>query len=143
MRSIITIYFILLLQLSGCSSEEPHFEKASLIGQWNCYETGNKNGFGKGIYAVTLYYEHGITFLSDQTFAPRYNWGLIDPANPNEWVQSGAVGKYTVIDHNTIMLHFDSGTNLEVKIIKVTSDELWFSHSYFTNETEYHFKKEL
>ena len=109
-----------------------------LMGHWNSYETGTEaGGFTKGITtSLTIAYEGGIAFESDGTFKVRRH-------DNNGWTESPRVGTFTMKD-KTITLYFE-GTKDELKIdlhiVKLDENYLWFKHSYFRPETEYHLAK--
>jgi hypothetical protein len=135
---------LILVLIISCKREDPAPIDSLLIGKWNGYEAGNETGFAPVFYSLTLLYEHGITFLPDKTFNPRYR---LDAMNVDGlWEERRAGGHYTVINNKRIALTFDlndpgSTGYLEVEIIKLDDKYLWFKHSYFGYEKEYHLKR--
>jgi hypothetical protein len=137
-----TVGLSILLSLSaGCSwnnvDQVTNSDAATLIvGRWNSYEMGTEaGGFTKGIStSLTIAYESGITFLSDGTFKNRHHYD-------NNWTESPSVGSFTMKDKTITLLYF-AGTKDELKIdlhlLKLDENYLWFKHNYFGPEFEYH-----
>jgi hypothetical protein len=132
----ILMLIVISITIVACKSDDLNDLEtvASLVrGQWNMYETGVPGEeFTPGILNnLTLVYESGIVFSPDGKFGSRYYYEGV-------WTENLNIGDYIVKDDRTIVLTYNPGTmdesKLELQIIKINKDHLWFQHRYWVNE---------
>ncbi len=148
MKLKIPVIILFLMHMLSCQ-EEPGSKHNSLVGEWNSYESGtNQLGFTKQITnALLASYESGVSFYADGTFGPRYfvresgSRHIIAIEESGTWSSGSVSGNYELKD-NTITLTFSPGTPDESKrylhLVKLDERHLWFRHSFFGEEIEYH-----
>jgi hypothetical protein len=145
MNLISKIWFVLcILSLCiSCSEEKVNDNNpVTLTGQWDSYETGTEQGgFVKGVTtSLTIGYESGLSFFSNGTFKlRRYN------SQNGLWTETDdAIGTF-VLQAKTISLTYSPGTrdelHLDLHVVKLEKNYLWFTHNYFGKEVEYHLKR--
>jgi len=140
MTSILKKGFVLVLVTSvfiGCENETIS-PNDLLVGHWNSYEEGTvQTGFTQIIStSLTIGYESGLTFLNDGTFRLRHHFN-------NEWSedQQGSIGNFDFKKKVISLTYFPGTTDeykLELKLVRLDENHLWFRHSLFGEEREYH-----
>lgn len=135
-----TVLVCSVLLLYSCKKEEEMDAIHSLLpGNWDGYETIDGGELSSGVGYLTFFYDNGITFYEDGTFAPRYKW---DDLNQGE-----KKGTYTIINNQKIVLQkyhendISGAQSLEVHIVKLNEKHLWFRHSNLGREREFHLER--
>jgi len=149
MKSLIEGSVLLLFTaciVISCTDDNASITRDSgklLLGHWNDYENGTEQtGFTPGITSgITLVYESGISFSSEGTFNARYY-----DFTTGTWTEhDGSVGTYKFWNNRTIKLLFMAGTidehELNIQVVKLDEEHLWFKHDYFGHWEEFHLER--
>ncbi|MDO1451863.1 lipocalin family protein [Rhodocytophaga aerolata] len=139
--SLLILSFTCLLL--ACKKEDTVSPKDLISGPWNSYEVGTpQTGFTPGfIMGLTIAYESGITFSADGTFTARY-------VNTQDgiWMPDGPpLGTYLIQENGNILLTYfpktKDETTLELQVVKLDKQHLWFKRQLFGVESECHLER--
>ncbi len=121
--------------MGACKKDKVISESNTIVGTWNLYEYTREGVLHTEVcHCMTFFYEDGAVFSEDGKYIPRY-------LNENSWSERDQ-GIIFEQKNKTIFMRNSSGTSgeneLELKIIKLEKDRLWFSHTLSGHEREFH-----
>jgi hypothetical protein len=135
---------LIVVSIGSCKKDTVNSSSPAdfLIGHWNSYEMGTQQaGFTKVVTtSLTISYESGLAFSKDGTFKIRRYY-----YSTGKWSEDPvAIGAFE-LKNNTIALTYFPTTKdelkLDLQLVKLDENHLWFRHNYFGLEVEHHLEK--